>query len=178
MKQFLLASCMLWNCIVFSQSVALKTKSFAVKFGLKNAGLGVNGYFKTGSAVINYNEKKLEASTFSGSVVVNSLNTGIGLRDKHLMEKDEFFQPINFPEIKMVSTKVVSENGKLEITWNLTMKGITKSITAPASYIVNKDGTIGFASTFKINRRDWNVGKKAMLMGDTITIDINVLASK
>jgi polyisoprenoid-binding protein YceI len=178
MKQFLLASCMLWNCIAFSQSVALKTKTFAVKFALKNAGLNVNGYFKTGSAIINYNDKKPEASSFSGTVVVNSLNTGISLRDKHLMEKEEFFQPANFPEIKMVSTKVVSEDGKLNITWNLTMKGITKSITTPATYVLNKDGTIAFASTFKINRRDWNVGKKAMLMGDNITIDINVLAIK
>jgi polyisoprenoid-binding protein YceI len=156
----------------------LKVTSFSVKFKIKNAGIGVTGFFKTGSATILYDEKKIENSKFTGIVVAKSITTGMDLRDGHLKDKAEFFNVEKFPEIKMESTKITTADGKLNITWNLTMKGITKSFTVPAVAVLGKDGVILFSSNFKLNRRDWEVGGKSFMMADNLDVILSVSATK
>jgi polyisoprenoid-binding protein YceI len=180
MKGILLNSIFLLLFTIASnaQNASLKTKKFSVAFQLKNMGLNVKGSFKTGSIAIKYDEKNPSNSSFVGSVLVKSIHTGIDLRDKHLLEKSEYFQPETYSEIKMESTAIKVVDGKTLATFNLTMKGITKVVTTPIVAIANADATYAFQTTFTINRRDWLVGNKSMMMSDKIDININAVASK
>jgi polyisoprenoid-binding protein YceI len=178
MKNLIIILSIFASQLLHAQGVQLKVTNFSVKFKIKNAGIGVTGYFKNGSAQITYDEKKIENSKFVGTVVSKSINTGMDLRDGHLRDKAEFFEVEKFPEIKMESTKITNVDGKLNITWNLTMKGITKSFTVPAVAVIGKDGVIMFASNFKLNRRNWEVGGKSFILADNLDVMISVSATK
>jgi polyisoprenoid-binding protein YceI len=172
----ILAVMLLCTHLVFAQSKALNTKSLIIKFKIKNAGISVNGNFKTGKATVMFDEKNPINSKFTGVVVAKSIFTDNNTRDKHLREKKEFFNAEKFPEIKMESVKIIPSGASYNVQWNLTMKGITKSFTTPLSY-VKKDGIYNFSTAFKINRRDWQVGEKSFIMSDNLDIDITVAAN-
>jgi len=87
---------------------------------------GTIGDFRSNSVI---DLKQFENSTLEGSVGVTTLQTGNGLRDGHLMWKNYFHRKVH-PRILFKSTSIIKfgENS-YEITGNLTIKGITKSIT-------------------------------------------------
>jgi polyisoprenoid-binding protein YceI len=172
----ILAAMLLCANVVIAQSKTLTTKTLVIKFKIKNAGLTVNGNFKTGNAAVIFDEKNPIKSKFTGVVVAKSIFTDNNTRDKHLREKKEFFNTEKFPEIKMESVKVIPNGASYNVQWNLTMKGITKSFTTPLTY-VKKDGIYNFSTVFKINRRDWQVGEKSFIMSDNLDVDITVAAN-
>ena len=66
----------------------------------------------------------------------NTIDTENNLRNTHLKDKDEFFEVLKFPKIKMASTKIEkSANGNI-CTFNLTIKSITKSLKIPFSVVI------------------------------------------
>lgn len=77
---------------------------------------------------INFNPKDPENASFSGTVLVKTLDTDNFLRDGHLMW-EKFFYKKKFPKIFFKSTHVVSfgEN-TYKIIGDLTIKGIEKEI--------------------------------------------------
>jgi polyisoprenoid-binding protein YceI len=163
---------------VLAQSVAYKLKTLKVTFGIKNAGINVNGSFKTGSATLTIDDKKIENSKFIGMVKAANITTGNTIRDGHLKDKAEYFDVAKYEDIIMESTKIVKlSDGSYNVTWNITIKNIKKSITVPlTATIVN--GVINLATSFTINRRDWNVGGKSMIMNDKVKISIVATAAK
>ncbi|WP_369048061.1 YceI family protein [Tenacibaculum sp. UWU-22] len=74
----------------------------------------------------------------------------------HLKSAD-FFDVEKYPTVKFVIASTEIKNNKLQVTGNLTIKNITKSITIPAT-ISEDNGITTFASDiFTINRADFNV---------------------
>ena len=93
----------------------------------------------------------------------------------HLKNSD-FFDVPNFPTAEFVVTSL-SENG--ELTGNLTMRGVTKSITFPAEIDVS-DGSVALKAEFDIKRFDWGIaykGKADDLIRDEVVIKLDVTAS-
>jgi polyisoprenoid-binding protein YceI len=160
---------------VNAQIKSLVIKKLDASFSMKNGLVLVNGSFDKGIAAVQYNAAKPVQSMFTGSVDVATINTGVGLRDKHLIEKSEFFDAKKYPTIKMVSSKLIEKDGKIIVDWLITMKGITKTISAPV-IIVSKSGILLFSTNFTINRRDFKVGTKSMLMADDVKVNLHVEA--
>ena len=78
----------------------------------------------------------------------------------HLSGTD-FFEVEKFPTSKFVITGVTTEDGKLAVTGNLTVKDITKSITIPAM-MTEADGVYTFKSDkFNVDRTDFNIKYKS-----------------
>jgi len=74
----------------------------------------------------------------------------------HLKNAD-FFDVEKYPTSKFVVTSSELEEGKVQVTGNLTLKDVTKSITISA-IITEVEGAITFKSeTFELNRADFNV---------------------
>ena len=93
----------------------------------------------------------------------------------HLKNSD-FFDVPNFPTAEFVVTSL-SENG--ELTGNLTMRGVTKSITFPAEIDVS-DSSVSLKAEFDIKRFDWGIaykGKANDLIRDEVVIKLDVTAS-
>lgn len=72
---------------------------------------------------------KITASGVSISVPVKSLRTGLADRDQHL-QGETWLDAAKHPEITFASKKVKKlENGKLEVTGDFTMHGVSKEMT-------------------------------------------------
>lgn len=153
-------------------------KSTAITFKIKNAGIGVDGSFKKASIQLSIDEANPANSFFSGTVEANSIETGINLRNNHLKDKEEFFNVAKYPVLTMKSVSVVSKSpGIYAVTWDLTMKGITKRFTSQVNAV--QEGSILHLSTeFRINRNEWNVGGSSITMADMVTVKLKTDVSK
>ncbi|CAN5179889.1 YceI family protein [soil metagenome] len=89
------------------------------------------------------------------------------------LNSDDFFSVTTHQEAIFKITNVVAKAGKdgatHEITGNLTIKGITNSITFPAKVTLQKSGFIASAK-FSIDRTKWDV-KYGSGMGDKAIYD-------
>ena len=154
-----------------ADSPTWKIKSSSITFKIKNAGLTVDGSFSNLEADIKFDQLKPEEGNIKASVDSKSINTNNSMRDGHL-SKPEYFDVEKFPKITLQSTKIartgpISYNG----TFNLTMKGVTKEIVIPFTFMKIPEKT-EFKGTFTINRRDYGVGGNSISMADELTVTL------
>ncbi len=115
-----------------------------------------------------------------------SVDTGNEKRDQHLRTPD-FLDVAKYPAITFVSKKVVKgDPGKLKITGDLTIHGVTREITVdlegPTSEVKDPWGGFrrGATGTTRIDRRDfgitWNTALDSggLLVGNEVTIYVEV----
>lgn len=81
---------------------------------------------------------------------------GAGKLEGHLKDAD-FFDVEKYPTSRFVITNVEMADGKMNVTGNLRIKDVTKSITIPAMMRTENGVTIFESETFNINRADFNV---------------------
>jgi len=74
------------------------------------------------------------------------------------LKGEEFIDVETYPTIKFASTRIepTREDGKTSITGNLTLHGVTKEITLPASVIAN-DAGVTVRAELSINRREFGI---------------------
>lgn len=167
-------------CIVSIQAQQLKTDlqpvdtKSEVKFTIKNFGLNTNGSLSGLNGTINFNPSNLSAASFKVTLDVNTINTGIGMRDDHLKGED-FFNVAKYPNISFVSTSIKAENNGYIATGQLTIKGITKNISFPFTAVSQNGGTL-FTGSFSINRKDFGVGGSSTVMSNNVDVDLKVFA--
>lgn len=142
----------------------------------------VDGYFKIFEGKISTSKEDLSDAVFEVSVETTSINTDLEPRDNHLKSED-MFDVVNFPAMTFKSTafKKIQEN-KYTLTGDLTIKGITKSITFDVVMngpVVNpnknaKNMQVGMKATAKLNRSDFKIGGKlaTVMVGDEIEIRV------
>jgi len=143
----------------------------SVKFSLKNAGLRVNGTFQKLSAVVAFDPEHPETAKIEASVDVQSISTGIALRDKHL-KKEEFFHVDKFPLIHLRLVKLEKDGAQWKGSFELTLKGTKQTVSIPITFVaIGNRATL--SGHFVINRLDYKVGENSWTMGDDVTIDLN-----
>ncbi len=96
-----------------------------------------------------------------------SVNTGNEQRDGHLRTPD-FFDIENHPQATFVSTNVERDGTEWHITGDLTINGVSKSLTIPFEETGSaKDPygniRVGFEGATTINRTDWGLKFNAAL---------------
>jgi len=159
-----------------SHSFALfRVKHFGVSF--------VHGRFNAVSGKIVLDEKDASKNAVEVVIKTDSVDTGIDARDKHLKTAD-FFDTAKFAEMTFKSTAFKSAGGdKFQITGDLTLHGVTQSVTVEATHIGSGPGRtpsvrlIGFESVFTIKRGDFGMATMLGPVGDDVTITIGVEAS-
>ncbi|MDI1233501.1 MAG: YceI family protein [bacterium] len=153
------------------QSAEWTPVSSSVTFKIKNAGFNVDGKFGAVTAKVVFDGTKSTSNTIEATIDSKTINTGNGMRDGHL-KKDEYFSSEKFPKIQMQSTSFsVESNGTFKGFFNLSIKGKTKNIVVPFSF-VQKDNNGVFKGTFKINRLDFGVGESSMFLSDEVTLTL------
>ena len=98
---------------------------------------------------------------------------------EHLKTPD-FFDVESHPTATFEITGVSTAGTGHEVTGNLTMKGISKSITFPATLSQSGD-TISAQAEFVIKRFDWSIeykGKADDLIRDEVVINFDLQATK
>ncbi|WP_432955192.1 YceI family protein [Micromonospora haikouensis] len=123
------------------------------------------------------------------TIQATSIDTRNAQRDAHLRSND-FLDMETFPEITFVST-AFRQTGEdtFDLTGDLTVKGVTNSVTIPFTY----EGAagdpfgnlrLGFEGAVTINRKDygvtWNAALETggVLVSEKITLEFEVSAIK
>lgn len=131
---------------------------------------GVKGNFKGLKGTIHFEETELVQSRFDVTVEVNTIQTSIGLKNKHALAED-FFDAAHYPLIHFSSSTISKSDSGFVVSGPLTIKDITKEITFPFSF--ERAGHNGvFKGTFEINREEYNLNKKGI--GEIVKIDLHV----
>lgn len=174
---FLVVASLVAN-LLMAQHYTPADEGSEVKFRIKNFGVTVGGDFTGLKGTITFESNKLNDCHFDVTVTSNSINTGIGLRDKHL-KKEEYFNVDKYPLIEIKSTKITNANkeGWLYFYGTLTLKGVTKEISFPFQ-VKEQNGGYQFNGEFKMNRRDYGVGGNSFSLADNLTVSLNVFAKK
>jgi polyisoprenoid-binding protein YceI len=128
-------------------------------------------------------------SSVSITIQVASIDTRNEQRDAHLRTND-FLDLDNYPTITFTSTSIAHDGGdEFQVTGDLTVKDVTKSITLPLEYqgaATDPFGNdrIGFEGSVVINRKDWGVNWNAaleaggVLVSEKVTLEFEISAIK
>jgi polyisoprenoid-binding protein YceI len=146
----------------------------------------VRGRFSDFEGTIQFDEANPGQSSASFSIKAASIDTNEPDRDKHL-RSDDFFGVEKHPTITFKSTKVSGSGKQLSVTGPLTIRGVSKDVTLPVTYLgTAKDPwgmqRAGFESEITLNRKDfglnWNAALEAggFLVGDEVKISLSIQA--
>jgi len=144
-----------------------------------------SGRFTKFEGAITVDAKDIAKSKVEVTIDAASINTDNEARDKHLRGAD-FFEVEKFPTITFKSSAVKEvEKGKLQVTGDLTMHGVTKSITFPITNAGTRAGmkpgsvVAGFIDgALKINRNDFGIKTYPGVLGDDVEISLDIEAGK
>ena len=130
-----------------------------------------------------YDAADVAKSSVEVTLPLSGLNGFSSKFNDHLRSAD-IFDIAKFPAATFKSTKVESVgNGKLKITGDLTIKGITKPVVLDVT--LNKAGehpmkkvpAIGFDATATVKRSDFGVGAYAPMVSDEVALKITTEAT-
>ncbi|MFD2565315.1 YceI family protein [Aquimarina rubra] len=102
-------------------------------------------------------------------------------------KEDHFFNVAQFPNASFEVTGISEKDGKSMVEGNLTIKGIKKNISFPASTSVDGDTMTLTSEVFTINRTEWgvNYGSKSVFenlgdkfINDDIELKVSLKANK
>lgn len=111
------------------------------------------------------------------TIDMNSIWTDNEKLTGHLKNKD-FFEVETYPTSTFTITSITTENEVQQVTGNLEMHGITKSITFPA-HIAVSDDSVTLQGTFDINRKLWDIkfdGMPDNAIRDNVVLRLNIVA--
>lgn len=181
-------------CLIFAKTVCaadsyvIDPVHSSVGFSIKHLTVSeVTGNFKTFSGLITLDPQNSAVTDVESSIETKSINTQNEQRDEHLRNPDFFDADAN-PVIRFKSTSIKTAGNTSYITGDLTIKGVTKSITLPLKVFgpvkspMSGDRVIGVSGETTINRQDfgvqWNkqMDNGGLILGDEVTVKINLEA--
>ena len=135
-----------------------------------------SGIFKGFKGTVVFDDANPAGSRFDVTVEVATINTGNGLQNKHA-KSDEWFDATKYPQIRYTSQKFVKVGSGYQVTGDLEIHGVKKSVTIPFTFA--KTATGGkFTGSFDVNRNDFKLGKPGGDVGEAIKIDLSVPVTK
>lgn len=152
----------------------------SINFAVQHLGYSwLVGRFDTFAGEFTYDSAKLEDSKIAVTIDTKSVNSNHAERDKHLRSAD-FLNVDKFPEAKFVSTKIVKDDGgEFDLIGDLTLNGVTKSVTIEVDKIgEGKDPwggyRVGFEGETEINMRDFNIKMDLGPASQTVKLTLHV----
>ena len=175
---------------LYAAEYEIDTAHSHVGFSIRHIATKVKGSFGQFEGTFSFDEKNPAASKVNVTLKTASVNTSNEKRDAHLKTAD-FFDVDKFPLATFVSKKVTSAGkGKFKAEGDLTLHGITKSVTLKVEHLGTENAfgsqIAGFTATTRIKRKDFgfDLGKalesgKLVLSDEVdITMDIEAKAKK
>ncbi|MEO7977506.1 YceI family protein [Flavobacterium sp.] len=149
----------------------------------------VSGKFLTYDATITTEGDDFENAAIEFSGDIASIDTANADRDGHLKSAD-FFDAENHPKLtfKASSFKKINDE-KYEITGDLNIRGIAKTVTFPVEFsgiLTDPWGNtkVGLSIEGKINRKDWGLNWNSaletggVLVGEEVKLNIELQFAK
>jgi polyisoprenoid-binding protein YceI len=163
---------------------ALDTNHSAVLFVVRHLGLtNVRGRFDEFSATLEVGETLADV-VVTAEIDLSSVDTGNADRDTHLRSTD-FFDTDRNQKMEFRSTGITGADDSYEMTGDLTIAGITKSVTLDVEFggteffPPDQSTHAGFTATGSIKRSDFGVdfgiipGAEKLMLGDKIKVELD-----
>lgn len=158
-------------------AIQWKLQEASVTFKIKNAGLTVNGTLGGLQTNIQFDPANVKESAITASLDANTIDTGIGARDKHL-RKETYFHADKYPKITIRSTSLEATGvDTYRGNFDLTIKNTTKKIKMPFTFTPNRNTGV-FKGDFELNRLDFQIGETSWLLADNVRIAIQITVTQ
>jgi polyisoprenoid-binding protein YceI len=160
-----------------------------VTFKVRHLMSNVTGQFRDFDVSLAIDRAKPAASSVELTIQTGSIDTGNTNRDEHLRSPD-FFDAAKFPTITFKSTSVREKSkDAYEVTGDITIRGVTKRITIPVSFLgflkdPRGNEKAGFEIETVLNRKDFgivwnrNLDEGGVLLGDDVKVSISLQMAK
>lgn len=150
-----------------SRSIQLDTQNVEVTFFVRWFGIiPVTGRFGALHGVVSFADFDLQASAVTIDIDTDSIQTGIGLRDRHLRGA-RFLDSARFPCISFRSSRIARDNGALSVEGTISLRGVEQALSINCS-VDNKQNarepTVIISTQFTLNRGMFGVGKPGGLL--------------
>jgi polyisoprenoid-binding protein YceI len=122
----------------------------------------------------------VDGDPLQSSVDVTVDTTSLWSDDERLtghLKSPDFFEVETYPRAAFTSTEVLQDDERYRLVGNLTMHGITKSVSFPADITI-EEGRVTAVSEFAIKRFDFDIkfpGKPDDLIRDDVLIKLNLV---
>ncbi len=167
------------------ETYAVDTERSIINWSAKKVGGGHTGTIKITSGNLVYNGKALA----KGSFLINmSSITSDNERVTTHLKSDDFFGAQKTPSSKFEIVKVTAAGAdRVNVSGNLTIKGITQPLSFPATVKRQKDIVVATASGIRVDRTKYDmkfrsktffldIGDRAV--DDEFELSINLVAKK
>jgi polyisoprenoid-binding protein YceI len=144
----------------------------------------VRGSFNSFNGAIHVDADKHEQSSVELTIHVDSIDTRNADRDGHLRTND-FLDIANHPTITFRSTGAAYDGETVELTGDLTVRGVTQKVTVPFTFEGSAtdpfgNQRLGFEGQHAISRKDfgitWNAPLETggVLVSDKIVLEFEI----
>jgi polyisoprenoid-binding protein YceI len=152
-----------------------------IRFAGKQMNVPAEGRFKKFTVDLKLDLKQLDASRAQLVIDVNSVDLG-GPELETEIKRRPWFDAATHPQVKFVSTAVKSLGGdRYQMTGKLTIKGVTKDISAPFVLKAEAGGLTSAQGSFGLKRLDYRIGDGVWAdietVADEVTIQFKFLLS-
>jgi len=178
----LVVALVLTLCVAAQETWQLDPNHSSAQFSVRHLGVStVRGAFTKVSGTVKFDANDVTKSSIQASIDANSVDTRVEMRDNDLRSPN-FFDVQKYPTITFNSKKVeAAGTGKLKVTGDLTIHGVTKEAvldvdgpSAPIKDPMGKGMRTGASATTKVNRNDFGVSGRAGMVGDEISITLDI----
>jgi polyisoprenoid-binding protein YceI len=139
------------------------------------------GRFNEPTGTVVLDKENPSNSSFTFEIDVNKIDTANEKRDQHLKSPD-FFDAKQFPTITFKSTKVEASGDDFKVTGDLTLHGVTKSITVNLKKTGESQTQMGYRTgweaTHDLKRSEYGMTGMQGAIGDDVHLVISYEAVK
>lgn len=169
--------------LAFAADYTVDASHTSMIFGISHLGFSYTyGRFNTVAGQYTLDEANPAGASFELTIDAASIDTNDAKRDEHLRSPD-FLSTNEFPTITFKSTSVAAGSAEggittYEVTGDLTMHGVTRSVTLPLKLLKvgpGMDGKqrSGFLCETRLSRSEFGMTKMVPHIGDDVAVTIS-----
>jgi len=125
------------------------------------------------------------ASNVQVTINIDSLDTGVSLRNKEMRERylqTDKFGTATFKSISVTGPASIAPNqpAEISVTGDMTLHGVTKRMTIPVRVVLIPEGRIHATSNFKIHMPDFGINVPHTILvtvNDEVPVRLDVWAA-
>jgi polyisoprenoid-binding protein YceI len=153
----------------------------AAQFSVRHFGIStVRGAFTKLQGTVQYSPSDPTQCAIEATIESSSVDTRVEMRDNDLRGAS-YLDVAKYPTITFKSKRAAPDGpGKMKITGDLTIHGVTKEVVldveGPTPVMHDPMGNLrmGASATTKISRKDFGVNGAPGLVGDEVTIVLDI----
>lgn len=152
----------------------------SINFRIQHLGYSwLTGRFEQFDSRFSYDAQQPEAATIEVSIDTGSLDTNHAERDKHLKSED-FLHVDQFPEATFRSTGYrVIDATRGELSGDLTLRGVTRSIAFPVEKIGEGEDPwggyrVGFSGSTSLKLADYGITYNLGPASTEVELELNI----